>query len=210
MAYEYIDREECIGDSLYKINNNSVNFDTRILSLSGQVASSVLFVPANYNTLSNQITNLVNWSQTGNTVANPWWSGIQTATIDTPPTNTVGVSILGRANTNSQQNNFQKIYFYNSTEQGLAGVPSTSTSPANITTTQRDAVNDDFLKMTLDPTGGTGVSYEGETHATFHVYLNSSNQFNWFWVDQRTAGTPTSNPSYSLELKVLGYYVKVV
>lgn len=43
MAYEYIDREECIGDSLFKINNNSVNFDTRINELSSS-SSPILAV----------------------------------------------------------------------------------------------------------------------------------------------------------------------
>ena len=39
MAYEYIDREECIGASLYKINNNSVNFDNRLISLNTDTLS---------------------------------------------------------------------------------------------------------------------------------------------------------------------------
>jgi hypothetical protein len=46
MAYSYIDREECIGDSLYKINNNSFNFDTRLneyQTLIQQLSSQITF-----------------------------------------------------------------------------------------------------------------------------------------------------------------------
>jgi hypothetical protein len=208
MAYQYIDREECIGDSLYKINNNSVNFDTRISTLSSQVASSVLFVPVNYSTLSNAVAPLVSWAATGNTNASPWWSGLQTATI-TAPTNTVGVSINVCVNTACHQNNLQKVYFFNGSEQPSVNPPSTSTTPANITTIQRDAISSNYLKTFLNPTGGSGATWRAEDHNTFHVYLDS-NQFKWFWVDDRTNGAPSSNPTYSLDIRVLGYYVKVV
>jgi hypothetical protein len=40
MPYEFIDREECIGDSLFKINNNSLNFDNRITNLSSSFVAS--------------------------------------------------------------------------------------------------------------------------------------------------------------------------
>lgn len=40
MAYEFIDREECIGDSLYKINNNSANFDSRINTLNTNLVTN--------------------------------------------------------------------------------------------------------------------------------------------------------------------------
>jgi hypothetical protein len=33
MAYQFIDPTECMGDSLFKINNNAANFDTRITDL---------------------------------------------------------------------------------------------------------------------------------------------------------------------------------
>jgi microcystin-dependent protein len=39
MAYEYIDREECIGDSLYKINNNSFIFDSKITEMNTLLAT---------------------------------------------------------------------------------------------------------------------------------------------------------------------------
>ena len=48
MAYEFIDREECIGDSLYKINNNSADFDSRINTLNNNLIT-------NTQTLSSQV-----------------------------------------------------------------------------------------------------------------------------------------------------------
>lgn len=48
MAYEYIDREECIGDSLFKINNNAANFDFRLNSISTDLTTTT-------QTLSSQI-----------------------------------------------------------------------------------------------------------------------------------------------------------
>lgn len=41
MAFELIDREECIGDSLTKINSNSSNFDTRITSISANFIKEI-------------------------------------------------------------------------------------------------------------------------------------------------------------------------
>jgi len=67
MAYEFIDREECIGDSLFKINNNSVNFDSRIntlntnlntniQSLSGQVFKQGSILTAHFHSFSDSTT----------------------------------------------------------------------------------------------------------------------------------------------------------
>jgi microcystin-dependent protein len=39
MAYEFISPAECLGDSLYKINNNASDFDQRIIALTNVVAS---------------------------------------------------------------------------------------------------------------------------------------------------------------------------
>lgn len=66
MAYDYIDREECIGDSLFKINNNSANFDTRINELS---ASAGVVLAAHIHTFSNSTSrggNLRNYAAVTN------------------------------------------------------------------------------------------------------------------------------------------------
>jgi phage-related tail fiber protein len=39
MAYEFIAPTECMGDSLFKINNNASDFDQRIIALTNVVAS---------------------------------------------------------------------------------------------------------------------------------------------------------------------------
>ena len=39
MAYQFIDPSECVGDSLYKINNNADNFDQRIIALTNTIAT---------------------------------------------------------------------------------------------------------------------------------------------------------------------------
>lgn len=41
MAFQLIDREECIGDSLVKINDNSSTFDTRINSISANFINNI-------------------------------------------------------------------------------------------------------------------------------------------------------------------------
>lgn len=41
MSYFYIDREECIGDSLNKINANADNFDTRITAISSTFVQQI-------------------------------------------------------------------------------------------------------------------------------------------------------------------------
>ena len=41
MAFQVIDREECIGDSLVKINDNSSVFDTRINSISANFINKI-------------------------------------------------------------------------------------------------------------------------------------------------------------------------
>lgn len=43
MAYEYISPAECLGDSLFKINNNASNFDTRIDTLSGRTPTRAFY-----------------------------------------------------------------------------------------------------------------------------------------------------------------------
>jgi len=49
MSFEFIDREECIGDSLIKINTNAANFNTRINDLLSLI-----------NTLSSNMQNIGN------------------------------------------------------------------------------------------------------------------------------------------------------
>lgn len=39
MAFLYIDRDECIGDSLGKINDNAYNFDLRLITQNSQLTS---------------------------------------------------------------------------------------------------------------------------------------------------------------------------
>jgi hypothetical protein len=53
MAYQYIDPTECIGDSLYKINNNSFDFDTRLINLSSSLVNSNLNLISTINSTAN-------------------------------------------------------------------------------------------------------------------------------------------------------------
>ena len=39
MAYQYIDREECIGDSLVKINTNTANLDSAVIDINTQLGT---------------------------------------------------------------------------------------------------------------------------------------------------------------------------
>lgn len=48
MAYEFIPPQECLGDSLSKINNNAANFDTRIINLNTLVATISSLITAQY------------------------------------------------------------------------------------------------------------------------------------------------------------------
>jgi hypothetical protein len=232
-----IQKNECIGNSLPTINNNFTSIKnevcnntadigslqvqyqtlvntTNVLSAyTQQVIPTVLFVPVNYATQSNSNPKLVSWSSnsTQNTSSTPWWSGIQTATIPNVPSNTVGVLIEAWANVNSWQNNGQYIYIYRQEEQASVNPPNTNTTPGNITSTQFNQVNQNFLKLAIDPTGTTLGSYEGDSQVTIPVYLSpSNNQFRWFWIDAREGGAPGGPPDYGFTIHLLGYYVKIV
>lgn len=54
MAFEFIDREECIGDSLTKINLNAQNFDSRINTLDGRITTT----ENNISTINSSISGL--------------------------------------------------------------------------------------------------------------------------------------------------------
>lgn len=48
MAYEFIPPQECLGDSLAKINNNAAAFDTRIINLNTLVATISSLITSQY------------------------------------------------------------------------------------------------------------------------------------------------------------------
>lgn len=59
MSYQYIDREECIGDSLQKINANADNFDVRITSISSTFVQKVSSIDDNIVANPNVISGTV-------------------------------------------------------------------------------------------------------------------------------------------------------
>lgn len=171
-------------------------------------SESVLFVPINFSTRSNAIPSIVYWTANGNTSSSPWWSGEQNVTLNNVPSKAVAALVQFFANTNSRLNNSQRVFAYSTEEAESVGRPSLSITPENITTTQRGALNDNFSKIWLDPTGGSGVSFEQEHATTLPIYFDTTTgQFKWFWVDYKETGAPSSNPYYQLELRVLGYFV---
>ena len=217
-----IERTECIGNSLVKINSNFSGLETagcdletelaaveaEVISLSSitnQITPTVLFVPVNYNTFSNANPFLSGWSANGNvTSTSAWWSGIQTLTIPNCPTNTVAVLLQVRANVNSYSNNGQAVFFYKSEEQTSVNLPNTNTTPGNITIAQANNINTAFSRIYLDPNPP-----EAEDTSTFPIYINvTTKQIKYFWVDFK--GTvPTAVPQYYVATRLLGYYVKI-
>lgn len=170
---------------------------------------SVLFVPINFSTRSNAISSIAFWTANGNTSSSPWWSGEQNVTLNNVPLKAVAALVQFSANTDSRRNNAQTVFAYSAGEAASVGRPSLSITPENITTTQRDAINISFSKISLDPIGVTGSgNFEQEHASTLPIYFDTTTgQFKWFWVDYKNDGAPSSNPFYSLELKVLGYFV---
>lgn len=169
---------------------------------------SVLFVPINFSTRSNAIPSIVSWSRDGNTSSSPWWSGEQNVTLNNVPSKAVAALVQFFANTNSGTNNAQEVFAYSASEAASVGRPSSSTTPQNITTTQRNALNRSFSKIRLDPTGGSGAAWEQEYATVLPVYFDTTTkQFKWFWVDTKDYVAPPESPEYYLELKVLGYFV---
>jgi hypothetical protein len=216
-----IERTECIGNSLVKINSNFSGLETAgcdlenelaaveasvisLSSITNQITPTVLFVPVNYNTFSNANPMLSSWSSKGNvTNTSAWWSGIQTLTIPNCPTNAVAVLLQVKANTNSYANNGQSVFFYKSEEQTSVNLPNTNTTPGNITIAQANNINTAFSRISLDPNPP-----EAEDTSTFPIYINvTTKQIKYFWVDYK--GTvPTANPDYYVGIRLLGYYVK--
>jgi hypothetical protein len=169
---------------------------------------SVLFVPINFSTRSNAIPSIVYWTANGNTSSSPWWSGEQNVTLNNVPSKAVAVLVQFFANSNPVVNNGQRVLAYSASEASSVGRPSSSTAPQNITIAQRNAINNAFDKVVIDPTGGSGASFEGEHATVIPVYFDTiTKQFKWFWLDTRNQATPTSAPYYQLEIKTLGYFV---
>ena len=233
---QLIDSSECVGDSLVKINNNFANLNAALCTsstatnttsaavvdlrnkINSVLSPTVLFVPANYSTQSNAIGSVVAWGGKGTRSTNPWWSGVQTVTLNNVPTNTIGVLVEAFANVNAYANNSQRVYFYKSGEEGTTSgtvvLPSNSSSASNITQAQYNNItsnSETFRKIVMDPVHGETIE-EIEFSVTFPIYTSTVNattrQFRWFWTDGKADTTaPTSNPDYSLSIKLVGYYV---
>lgn len=217
----YIDREDCLGDSLQYINANtnylaaySASQTAAVSAITQQVIPTTLFVPANFSTLSNSNENLtvVNWSATGTRSSLPWWSGTQTATFSNVPTNAIAALIEIYFNTNAGQNNGQSLLIRKDSSEAWnspqdQGAPAT---PGNISVAQKNNINYNYTKISLDPTGSSATVYEGEHSVTTIVYFNTtSKSFQWFTVDGRDAGIPAQNPYYGVNMKVIGYYLSI-
>lgn len=237
-SVQTIAASECIGDSLPKINNNFANLNTDLCSLnttvttlSNQVYPTTLFVPVNYNTQTNKVVSIVpdvngrysylpggdSWFRTfyGITNSTPWWSGIQTTTpLPDAPSNTVALLVNIHFNANAYQNNSINLFIRkNNTENWNSPFDQNPsyTTQGNITTTVRNNINFDYLKMYLDPTGGGDTSWEAEHTSTLPIYIDPTTKtFQWFIMDGKEQGTPTSQPAYSARMDLLGYYIKVV
>ena len=226
-----IDRTECIGNSLVKINNNFTGLEsagcvlentvdglstnlttlsTNFVNLSSAVAAATLFVPVNLQTRSNQNVVLASQSWTGVTSSanQPWWSGVQTTNLSSVPSNAVAASIEIYHNINSVANHGQAFYLRkDSTENWSA--PSNSSTSGTITLAQYNAISSNYLKMVQDPTGESAGLYEAEMTTVIPIYFNTSTKtFQWFITDSKT-GAITTNPSYYVRIKLLGYYVTV-
>ncbi len=215
-----IPASQCIGDSLVTINSNFNSLDSSLcnlqtntntlsssfLNLRNQVtdvlSTAPIFVPANYNTLSNQTVFLSSletpFSLTyfgalgqvpvirllGHTSAASWFSPIQTTLIPSPPPNTVGALINFWVNVNAKRNSM--IYFY---------IRKNSSEPF-------------ALKINIDPAGGDGNEQDSSVVVPTFFDLNTDT-FQWRWVDER-GGTTTNPPEYQTVITLLGYYVKVI
>ena len=208
-----------LNDKQAKITGAATTIDTENLTASrvlvsdsdGKVSalsqSAPVFVPANYSTLSNSIGKFVDSGViTGSVSLTPWWSGIQTATVPTVPTNTVAVLIQVLVNCNTNANNAVNAYFYKESEATDVSLPSTSTAKQNITQVQYDNIDSAYARITMDSTSG-----ECEETATFPLYIDTTtNQFKWFITDGKNDNNaPSSTPEYIVNIRILGYYVKI-
>ena len=232
-----IERTECIGNSLTKINSNFSGLETagceleseivalntevgQLSSITEQVKPTVLFVPVNFATRSNQNVvaipgtgNIVYGTTpntlktfTGNTSTNPWWSGVQTANLSGAPVNAVAASVNIWFNVNAYGNNGQTLLIRKDSSENWNS-PQDQGGPAsgNITVTQRNNINYSFYKIGIDPNPP-----EGEAYVTIPVYFNTTSKtFQWFIIDAKD-GAPTATPEYNVRMTVLGYYLQVV
>ena len=171
------------------------------------------FVPYNYSTRSNafNVSSLASWSDKDNnrSSTNPWFSGVQTVNINrhsNAPTNTIGAIINVRANVNAYENNGQRLYIYKPSEESTVFGGATAPREGLLTKAIQDKLNGNFLKGTIDPTGGKNVMYEGDYYGT-HVVYTDDNIFRWFWVDNRSR-RPTAAPEYSVQLSIVGFVVQ--
>jgi hypothetical protein len=183
----------------------AANAQRQIVSV--PTSQSVIFVPINFDTRSNANPNIASWSTNGNTSSSAWWSGEQVVNLINAPANAIAVLANFFVNTNPVLNSGQRVYAYRASEANAVGRPSTSTSPQNISTAQLNAINSAFVKSVMDPTGGPG-QFEAEHTECHPIYFDTATKrFNWFWVDAKNGGAPTSAPFYSLDIRILGYYV---
>jgi hypothetical protein len=186
-----------VSDSNGKVTTSSIAF-----------ADAPVFIPTNYNTQSNSIGKFVDSGViTGSVSLTPWWSGIQTATVPNVPTNTVAVLIQVLVNCNTYANNGVNAYFYKESEATDVSLPSTSTAKQNITQVQYDNIDSAYVRITMDSNDG-----ECEETATFPLYIDTTtNQFKWFITDGKNDSVaPSSTPEYIVNIRLLGYYVKMV
>jgi hypothetical protein len=179
MAYQFIDPTECMGDSLFKINNNAANFDTRINSISTVVLKleGVHFIPANLASKSNQDIILFNHGYTGTTTGNlnnnwpgavrqtqltnvkslaetgtnqrAWWSGAKLISVSNVPSNTVGLLVSFNFNVNTQQNNSCRLYARRNSAESGHGWKSSGSG--DLTQAELNSFSDNFLKVAIDP-----------------------------------------------------------
>lgn len=214
----FIDREDCIGDSLSYINANTNYFGVQIAQVASntnvvnQITPTALFTPVNFLTRSNQNVTAASWTANGTTATTPWWSGVQTANLATAPTNAVAALVEIHFNVNSYQNNGQDLLVRKDSTENWNS-PSDQGGPAsgNITTIQRNNIDFNYRKIILDPTGGNTTAFEAETSLTTIVYFNTTSKtFEWFVTDGKQGGAPSSLPYYEVRIRVLGYYSPVI
>lgn len=187
-----------------KIDNTLSTVSTVVPTL------STLFVPVNLQTRSNENVILANqsWQGVTSSANQPWWSGVQTTNLSSVPSNAVAASIEIYHNINSIANNVQ--YFYlrkDSTENWSA--PSNSSTSGTITLAQYNAISQNYLKMSQDPTEGSVGLHEAEMTTVIPIYFNTSTKtFQWFITDSKGVAI-ASKPDYLVRIKLLGYYVTV-
>jgi hypothetical protein len=206
---------ECIGDSLVKINANYSNLNratcTNITNITNatnrvtaaerivnQLRGTSLFIPVNFSRAINNQANpnaniFISNVNTTNTpairsISTPignWTSPVITATIPNKPANCFGVLTTTYFNSNPQGNH--GLFF----------------------DVRKDASESWHNKIGMDPTGGPGAAWEAESDVTSVIYFNTStNTFQW--RIRHNKNTRANNPYYSIQIKLLGYYIRIV